>query len=85
MDPRPDTASAMRRKVFALADEYGLDRDDRIHLAEYLLRRDVNTFLDLTDAEIGRVLDAFEGFFLIGQLILQGQPAGVQANTASTA
>lgn len=51
-----------------LAAEYGLDRDDRLSLAQMLLHRDVTSWKDLDDAQVCRVLDALEGAQLVGHL-----------------
>ena len=64
-------AEARRRKVYMLAKQLRLTREDRLQLAEVLLWRDVPSWSALTDAEIGRLLDAFEGYALIAMLIDQ--------------
>ena len=61
--------SAKRRKMFHLAAELGLDRDERIELTQYLLRRDIESWKDLTAAQVDRVLDALEGAHLVWALI----------------
>lgn len=48
---------------------YRLDRDDRIGLAEMILRRDVESWKTLTEPELIRLLDALEGYSLIGHII----------------
>lgn len=57
------------KKIFQRCDEIGLDRDDRMELAQYLLRRDIVSFKDLTEAQMDRMLDALEGFDLISHLL----------------
>lgn len=52
-----------------LAKRYKLSRAERLELSAVLLWRDVESWNDLTDAEIVRVLDAFEGFALINHLM----------------
>jgi hypothetical protein len=52
-----------------LAAEFDMTRDERIELAQYLLRRDITSWKQLTDAQVGRLLDALEGAQLILQLI----------------
>jgi hypothetical protein len=56
------------RLLFQLCSEIGLDRDDRLELAEILLQRDVPTFTDLTDDEVGRLLDAVRGWQYVQHL-----------------
>lgn len=63
--------SAARRKVYQRAKELGLSRDERLHLAEILLRRDVRSWSDLDEAQVLRLLDAIEGFELIVELARQ--------------
>lgn len=67
-----DTSSDRFRKAHAAADEFGLTREDRLDLAEYLLRRDVRSWKDLTEAQLGRLLDAFDGCGYINTLIVRG-------------
>ena len=62
------TPAARRRKIFLLADDAGLDRDARISLACYLLRRDIVSWKHLDDSQVNRLLDALEGFQLIAEL-----------------
>lgn len=62
--------SDKRKRLMATAKEYGLTREDRLALSEYLLRRDITSWTQLSESQVDRLLDAFEGFHLIGQLIL---------------
>lgn len=52
-----------------MATRLRLTREERLELSAVLLWRDVESWKDLTDAEIIRVLDAFEGFTLINSLM----------------
>jgi len=63
--------SEKRRRLFVWADDLGLNRDERIALAEYLLRRDIQSWKDLTEEQVCRLLDACEGHALIETLISQ--------------
>jgi hypothetical protein len=63
--------SKERRKLFVWADQYRFDHHDRLTFAEYLLRRDVTTWKTLTDDEVLRLLDAFEGGHLLLELLVQ--------------
>lgn len=67
----------MRRKAMHYADLYGLERSERLEIAEMILRRDVTSFTQLDEAELQRVLDALEGFGLVAH-VLQLDVAGVQ-------
>lgn len=58
-----------RRKLFAYADTFGMSRQERIDLSEILLRRDITSWQDLTDSQVDRLLDAFEGAALIIHLL----------------
>lgn len=66
--------SPQRRKLHQRCDEIGLTRDERLHLAEYLLRRDITSFSQLDEAQVLRMLDALEGFELIVALLAQRPP-----------
>lgn len=61
------TSVDKRRKLFHYADVYRMERVDRHAFAEVLLRRDVNSWKDLTDEQVDRLLDAFEGHMLLAQ------------------
>lgn len=56
------------RLLFQLCSEIGLDRDDRIDLAEIMLNRDVPSFLDLDESEVCRLLDALRGWAFVQHL-----------------
>lgn len=64
--------SEQLRKLFLLCDEiFGKGdqaRQQRLELAEYLLRRDISTFDDLDPAQVLRMLDVCEGYQLISHL-----------------
>lgn len=59
----------------ATAKEIGLTREERIELAEYLLRRDITTWSTLDDDQVSRLLDAFDGFHLIVEMLAQRPPS----------
>lgn len=65
MDPR----IVKLRKAMLYVDTYGMSRDERISLAEIILRRDVTSWTELDEAQITRLLDAFEGHALIQHLL----------------
>jgi len=58
-------SAGRRRKLFTYADSFGLTRDERLELSEMLLRRDIASWKDLTDIQVLRMLDAFEGAALL--------------------
>lgn len=61
--------SPRQRKLFLLLkNEIGLTDDERIELAQFLLRRDVTSYKQLDDEQVGRLLDAAEGYQLITAL-----------------
>ena len=55
-------------KLFALADDLGLSRDERIEFARTILHRDIVTFRNLEDSQVDRLLDAVEGALLFQEL-----------------
>jgi hypothetical protein len=61
MSPDPGSSEARRRKLFQLADELSLTRDERIELSRAILWRDIMSWKDLTDEQMDRLLDALEG------------------------
>ena len=67
--------SPARRKLYQRCGEIGLERDERLAFAEYLLRRDVSSFDDLDEDQVLRLLDGLEGFDLIVALLAQRPPA----------
>lgn len=64
-----DGQSPRRRKLFAVARGLGLRDDERIELAQYLLRRDITSWKDLTEEQVCRLLDACEGYELVSTLL----------------
>lgn len=66
-----DTRSPQFIALMARASELKLTRDERLELAEYLLRRDISSWKDLSDEQVLRLLDAFTGFELLLELIHQ--------------
>lgn len=64
-----DGCERMRRKLWVLASELELSRDDRLELASYLLRRDILSWKHLEPEQIARLLDALEGYSLIKSLL----------------
>lgn len=67
--------SSIAKKAHALAKEIGLNRQDRIDLANMILPgKTVESWVELDDADFGRVLDALEGFLLITHLLREARP-----------
>jgi len=72
MNPIPTGSfETRRRKLFHLADEIGLTRDERIELAQFLLRRDITSWSQLDAEQVDRMLDCAEGFLLVTFLLTQ--------------
>ena len=66
VNPAPvDKVEARRRKLYCKARELQLSKADRIDLAQYMLRRDYTSWKELSDQEVSRLLDAFEGYELL--------------------
>lgn len=63
--------SAARRKLMVRASEWGMTRDERIEFAEQLLRRDVESWVDLDEDQVRRLLDGFEGCELLMEIVRQ--------------
>lgn len=75
VDTVDDAVEARRRKMFALAKEITLTREERLQFSEMLLRRDTTTWKDLTDDDRRRLLDALEGYMLIDVLLSLRPPS----------
>jgi hypothetical protein len=58
-----------RRKLFVYSKQLGLTTNERIELAEMLLRRDIKSWKDLDDGQVDRMLDAIEGALLVTYLL----------------
>lgn len=60
----------VRRLLFVRAGELGLNRDERIELANYLLRphEDITSWAQLDAVQAHRLLDAMEGYVLVTNL-----------------
>lgn len=66
-----------RRRAFAGASLAGLDRYERIELAEMLLKSDLASWKGLTETDFQRLSDALEGHHLVSSLIAQRHPRAV--------
>ncbi len=64
-----DSRLTKLRKARSYATSHGMSRDERIDLAEIILRRDISSWADLTEPQVERLLDAFEGHTLIRHLL----------------
>lgn len=54
-----------------MAKTYRMTREERLSIAELILLRDVKTWLELSEDEVIRLLDAFAGYALIGHLMME--------------
>jgi len=63
--------AAQQKRLLALCTQVGLDREERIAVAEALLRRDVQTYRGLSRREVERLCDALEGWHLVEELLRQ--------------
>jgi hypothetical protein len=59
----------LERKLFLMADRIGLTREERVELAQYLLRRDITSWANLDPEHVLRLADALEGYELISVLL----------------
>lgn len=71
---QPDPVILRKRKAYTLAKQLRLTRDDRIELARVLLWEDVESWRDLTDDQIRRLLDAMEGHVFLMHIITGATP-----------
>lgn len=62
---------ARRKKLFVYADTFSLTREERIDIAEMVLRRDVNSWNSLIDDEVKKLLECFESYLLVRHLLDQ--------------
>lgn len=51
--------------IFSMCSKFSLTRGDRMEFAEVLLDRNVNSYNDLSPAELQRVRDGLEGAALV--------------------
>lgn len=59
----------MRRKVFAVLNEAGLDtRADRCDLASFILGRRIRSFTELDNPDWSRLVDALSGWVGVREL-----------------
>lgn len=70
----PETQTETHRHAHALAKELGLTREERIELAEMLLKRDCQSWVGLREDELRRLVDAMRGVEYIGTLYAQRPP-----------
>jgi hypothetical protein len=62
--------SPQRKKLYLLADEIGLTREERIEWASFAMRRDLTSWKQLDEDQVLRMLDQLEGFQLGCNLLL---------------
>ena len=62
---------ARRKKLMMKAREWELTDDERMHLASYMLRRDITTWSGLDDEQVTKLLSGFEFFELMVELARQ--------------
>jgi hypothetical protein len=77
--PPPDRmphSEQQHRRLFALATDLGLTREERLEIAEQLLGRDVQTFKHFTAYDASRVIDALAGAALCREVMDQRPAAG---------
>lgn len=67
-DKTPITTK-QRRLLFAMADECGLSRPERLSFTEQFLDREVTTWAYLTAYDAARLIDAFNGYTYLTHII----------------
>lgn len=75
-----DSRTTKLRKAMMYCDMYEMTRDERLSLAQMVLRRDITSWKSLDEEQLGRMLDSLEGYGLIAHLISERQ-----AYTSTTA
>jgi hypothetical protein len=73
----PDRAvhsPSQHKALFALADEVGLTRQERLEVSEMLLGRDITTWKYLSGHEAYRLIDAMNGYAYINHLMSEKNP-----------
>lgn len=68
-----DVKTRMLKKAHHYCDLYGMTRDERISLAQMVLRRDITSWTQLDEEQMGRMLDCLEGYGLITHLVSERQ------------
>ena len=58
---RASDPEAAKRRLWVLAHEHDLDRDERLEFASMLLAAEVESWKDLTAEQVERLLDALDG------------------------
>lgn len=71
MPTTKEPQTVKRKQAFAMAKELRYTREERLELAEMLLKRDCASWESLSEADIARLVDAMEGFALIHHQISQ--------------
>ena len=58
-------------KLMVRARDLEMTREERMDFAQFFLRRDITSWKQLNDAQVTRLLDAFEGHHLLNELLSQ--------------
>lgn len=70
--PTRPRVERMRTKLLIMFKSFGINREARLELARQIVwRDDVTSFNDLSEDELGRVLDAMTGATLVAHLCLE--------------
>lgn len=72
-----EQSPALRKAMLIARNEIGLSRQERLELVEQRVTfgRPVASWNELTEEELGRLLDALEGFLAVVQLLAMRRPA----------
>lgn len=63
--------SDRRKMAYALAKQLGLSREERHELAEFILKRDVRSWNELSDSQMERLADGLNVTVCVATLISQ--------------
>lgn len=66
-----NTRSPQFVALMAQASDLKLTREERIEFAQYFLRRDITSWKNLSDEQVLRLLDGFNGHHLLNELLHQ--------------
>ena len=66
-----NTRSPQFVALMAQAGNLKMTREERMDFAEFFLRRDVTSWKNLSDEQVPRLLDGFNGHHLLNELLHQ--------------
>lgn len=71
MSPDETPQRRRRKALFAMCNAFGLTRADRMEIAAHVLNRELDSYKDLDEREVLRLLDALTGAVWVATILTE--------------